>query len=447
MTNVIERIPKQRIRPRQHRTDKMTNQSTSSSLWYTTASTPINAPALQGDVQADVAIIGGGYTGLSAALHLAEAGVRVCLLEARTIGYGGSGRNAGNLNAGLWTPPDDVEKILGEQAGKRLNALLASGPDAVFELAERYGIACEATRKGTMHLAHSKSGLSDLQSRYAQQIKRNAPVELLDASQTAQRTGSKAFYGALFDPRAGTIQPLSYARGLARAAQAAGASVFENSAAQTVSRSSGEWVVTTSSGTLTARHLVRATNAYGTALSDEAPRYTPVHYFQCATAPLSQDHLESILPAKEGCWDTGRVMTSFRVDQAGRLIIGAVGNLDSLGSSTHLAWAKRKLGRVFPQLSRQAFEFSWTGRIAMTSDHLPKVAPIGENGIEIFGYSGRGIAPGTLFGQAAADWVLNGSETAFSVAIQSPEAETRTGARAAYIEAGATATHLLNGRF
>ncbi|MCB2123616.1 MAG: FAD-binding oxidoreductase, partial [Rhodobacteraceae bacterium] len=150
-------------------------------LWRMTCGPALNLAPLAGDTTADVAVIGGGFTGLSAALHLAEAGARVVVLEAETVGHGGSGRNVGLVNAGLWTPPDEVEAALGSEEGAALNRALAAGPDLVFDLIARHGIECEAVRNGTLHLAHNASGLRDLQSRHAQQARRGAPVRLLDA--------------------------------------------------------------------------------------------------------------------------------------------------------------------------------------------------------------------------------------------------------------------------
>ncbi|TMV89470.1 FAD-binding oxidoreductase, partial [Thioclava sp. BHET1] len=169
------------------------------SLWSDTAPDRTDYAPLNAAITVDVAVIGGGFTGVSAAYHLAAGGASVALLEARTIGFGGSGRNVGLVNAGLWTPPDEVEKTIGKTTGGGLNALLASGPSVVFELIEIHQIRCEATRKGTLHCAHSPAGLRDLENRFAQQEARGAPVKLLDAAETARRTGSAAYCGALWD--------------------------------------------------------------------------------------------------------------------------------------------------------------------------------------------------------------------------------------------------------
>ena len=417
----------------------------SGNLWRETAQNSTNPQRLEQDVSCEVAVIGAGFTGLSAALHLAQAGVDVTLIEAETIGHGGSGRNVGLVNAGLWKPPDQVLATLGQAHGERMNTMLSQGPAVVFELIERHQITCEATRNGTLHCAHNARGWRDLQNRYRQQVARGAPVMLLSAEQAAQRTGSTRFHGALWDGRAGTIQPLSFATGLAGAARAAGANLYEHSAAESVQFHDGHWKIQTLAGEIRSRRLIQATNAYGAGgLAQNA--YIPVHYFQLATDPLPDDLRAAILPGGEGCWDTAQIMSSFRLDKFGRMILGAIGNLDGFGANSHRQWARRKLARLYPQLAGFDMPHSWTGRIAMTEDYLPKVVDIGPNAISIYGFSGRGIGPGTLFGKCAVDWVINDDDSAFPVAITPATHARFHTAKALYFEAGASVTHLLNSR-
>ena len=221
-------------------------------------------------------MIGGGYTGLSAARSAAGQGAEVVVLEAGRVGHGGSGRNVGLVNAGLWLPPDDVAARLGPEAGEALNATLSAAPGHVFDLIDRYGIACEPRRAGTLHLAHAAKGLADLRRRAAQAQARGAHVTLLDADETARRTGSPGFHGALHDPRAGTIQPLAYARGLARAATEAGARIFEQSAVIGADHHAGHWVLRTAAGKLRAPRLLVATNAYHRPVEGPEPPEMPV---------------------------------------------------------------------------------------------------------------------------------------------------------------------------
>lgn len=403
-------------------------------------------PALSGEVETDLVVIGGGYTGCSAALKAAELGASAHLIEAAEIGSGGSGRNVGLANAGLWLPPEDINAALGQQVGSRLTSLLAAAPDLVFSLIEKHTIQCEPERSGTLHCAHAPSGMADLRHRHTQLSATGAPVELLTRDQAVARVGSDAVHGALFDPRAGTIQPLAYARGLARAAATAGAHLYSNTPATSLRREGDFWRVTTPNGSLRARHLIMATNAYASAIPGyPTPQLIPVHYFQAATDPLPAPLLDTILPGREGCWDSALVMSSWRLDQAGRLVIGGMGSLDHFGSALHRNWLIRKLSALFPALRDMPLRSHWHGRIAMTTEHLPKILDL-QGGYACFGYSGRGIGPGTLFGTRMAEALLSGDTAHLPVPPVQEHAIPFAGLRSTYYETGATLTHLLNSR-
>ncbi|WP_420392224.1 NAD(P)/FAD-dependent oxidoreductase [Acuticoccus sp.] len=413
-------------------------------LWRATAAEAFEGPPLEGDADADLAIVGGGYTGCAAALAAAERGASVRLLEAERVGHGGSGRNVGLVNAGLWLPPDDVEAALGPEEGRALNDALAGAPDLVFELIARHGIACEPRRAGTLHCAHAPSAHRELKRRHRQLAGRGAPVALLDASEARRRTGSDAVHGALFDARAGTIQPLAYCRGLARAARDAGAVLHEESPVRSVARTAGGWRVATDRGSVRAKALLVATNAYGHPAA-LAGAVVPLRYFQLATTPLGDNVRATVLPGGEGAWDTGTVMSSFRTDAVGRLLVGGVGSLAGPGGAVHRRWADRTLARLFPQLAGTPFEHALEGRIAMTRDHVPKIVRLGPAGAMVFGYSGRGIGPGTVFGTRLAHALLSGDEAALPVRPRARHAEPFAALRGIGIEAGATLAHAVAG--
>jgi glycine/D-amino acid oxidase-like deaminating enzyme len=423
-------------------------------LWHATAPAAPETAPLSGDVTADVAVIGGGFTGLSAALHLAEQGVRVVLVEARMIGFGGSGRNVGLVNAGMWTKPSDLIATLGREPGERLLHALGDGPALVFELIERHGIGCEAVRNGTLHMAVGPEGLADITDRQAQWAGFKAPVEILDAEQARRTTGAEGFAGGLLDRRAGTIQPLAYARGLARAAIAAGASIHTDTPLTGVERVGDTWVLRTPSGSVTAPKVVLATNAYGTLVNGmpwSAPtqELTILPYFQFATRPLSANLAGSILPGRQGCWDTGMVMTSFRMDQQNRLIFGSIGRLDAVAAGTHRAFAQRSLAALFPQLGQAGgvdFEYWWDGRIGMTTNALPRLHTLAPDVLSVSGYNGRGIAPGTVFGRALAHH-LTGQAEALPLDETPLSPDRLRGVKSAFYHLGAQAKHLVDRRF
>ncbi len=414
------------------------------SLWRTTAQETVAAAPLDGDAACDLAVIGGGFSGCAAALAAAERGASVRLLEAQAPGHGGSGRNVGLVNAGLWTPPADIEAQLGAEAGRHLNAALAAAPETVFGLIERHAIRCDPVRAGTLHCAPNHGGVAELRRRHRQLADRGAPVTLLERAEVSHRTGAEGLRAGLFDPRAGTINPLAYCRGLARAAGAAGAMLHGDSPVRRVARAGGAWRVDTPGGTVTARHLLVATNAYHRGIAGLAPpQYATVHYFQAATRPLTDNLRRLVLAGGEGAWDTNPVMTSFRLDAAGRLLLGAVGALTGAGAGIHRAWARRKLARLFPALADQPFEAFGHGKIAMTSDHLPKITRLGGGaGYVLHGYSGRGIGPGTVFGTAVAQALLDGREDRLPIPPVTAYREPASGLKTAYYESGAALTHL-----
>ena len=230
-------------------------------LWQETSEEKATFKLLEGTVESDITIVGGGYTGCSAALTAAENGLSVSLID-QQIGYGGSGRNVGLVNAGLWLPPEKVEGILGKKDGVKLNEALASAPDLVFNLINKNNISCNANRAGTLHCAHSQNGLKDIKIRHRQLSDRGAELKLLDENETELATGSSSFQGALLNEKAGTINPLSYCLGLARIAQSRGANIFESSLATKIEFQNDSWITYTDKGSIKSKKLLIATNAY-----------------------------------------------------------------------------------------------------------------------------------------------------------------------------------------
>lgn len=427
----------------------MFDDARSHGLWEKTApAAPVTTP-LEGDRTVEVAIIGGGYTGLSAALHLAKAGRSVAVLEAKDVGFGGAGRNVGLINAGMWVMPDDLPGELGDIHGERLLNLLGNGPQVVMKLIEEYGIECELTRTGTLHCAVGEAGLKEIEERARQWQKRGAPVEVLDAAETERRIGTRAYRGALLDKRAGTLQPLAYARGLAQAALSAGAQIFTRTAVIGWQPAHRRHILSTGNGSLSAEWVIVATDAYTTG-PFEVVRREQVHlpYFNLATTPLSDNLRRSLLPDREGCWDTKEVLSSFRMDARGRLVFGSVGALRGTGTAIHKNWARRALRRIFPQLGDVEFEAEWYGQIGMTNNALPRFHKFAERVIGFSGYNGRGISPGTVFGKVLADLALGEiGEADLPLPVTDPKDASFRQIKEAYYEAGAQIAHFTGDRF
>lgn len=376
------------------------------SLWDSTAEEKDYRNTFSGGnaEEIDVVIVGGGFTGLSSALHCAEKGLSTQVLEAEQIGYGGSGRNCGLVNAALWLPPQDVRKQLGTTYGPRFISEFGKGPETVFSLIEKHQMRCEVTRTGTIHAAHAPAGYNELKGRAAEWERLGEPVELLDRSQVSELIGTDYFYGGLLDHRAGTINPMAYCRGLARAATGAGALISTGVTATSLKKDTNSWIVTTDQGSIKAKHVVLGTNAYSDDLWPDLKRvFTIIHYFQLATKPLAAEAAH-ILPQRQGLWDTGKIMFNVRRDAFDRLLLGSMGKvIGDTDKGLSNRWAKKQIERIFPTLGPVEFEESWHGQIAMTPDHLPRIYELDQNLFTPIGYNGRGITTGTVFGKAMAD--------------------------------------------
>ena len=383
------------------------SQQVNNSLWSLSRPSSHDVNILKGEQRADVAIVGAGFTGTSAALRLSQAGVNVALLEAEYSGFGGSGRNVGLTNAGLWINPEDVEKAIGKRFGERLNDFLSSAPDLVYELIDEHNIECDAVRNGSLHLAHSEAGLKALEEKAWQINARGGSVMLLDKAATYKHTAAENYLGSLHDMRAGTIQPLDYCHGLMTAAQNAGSVVYTGTPAMSIRHKRGKWHIKTPKGIMMAERVMIATNAYHSHIyPDLKNSFTPMHYCQMASDPLSEEQLKNYLPGKNGTWDTRMVMRSFRTDAAGRLIIGTIGNIFMENAPLFQSWANRMDRKTFPKIGEVDWTYKWSGRIACSENYVPNIHDLGRGLYSVNGFSGRGISPGTALGRAMADYLL-----------------------------------------
>jgi glycine/D-amino acid oxidase-like deaminating enzyme len=255
-----------------------------------------------GKLNVDVAIVGAGFTGLSAALHLSELGATVCVLEAGEPGWGASGRNGGQVIPGLKYDPGELERRYPGKVGEELIALVGSAPDVVFDLIHKHGIDCDATRAGWIQPAHTKAALQTVLQRAEQWHRRGVPVELLDAAETGRRLGTNQYVGAWQDPRGGSIHPLSFSRGLAAAAIRMGTEIHGCSSVTGIARVGLKWHVSTATGGLVmADQVLLCTNEYTEKLWPRL-RQTIIaaNSFQVATCPLPPEISSTILPGGEG---------------------------------------------------------------------------------------------------------------------------------------------------
>ncbi len=380
------------------------------SLWTATARPAPPTPPLVGEAVTDVAVIGGGYTGLSTALHLAERGVSVALLEAETPGWGASGRNGGQVIPGLKFDPGEIETLFGRERGRRITAMAGGAADLVFDLIEKHGIDCDARRSGWIQGAHDAASLAAVHRRAADWAGRGAPVEALDRAAVAGLLGTDRYRGGLIDRRGGGLHPLNYALGLAAAAIRAGARVFGQSRVTRLERRQEGFRVHTEKGVLRAARIVIATNGHADGLHDPLRRsIVAVRSVQVATRPLSDNLRKSILPEGQVVSDTRRLLLYFRLDAQGRFLIGGRGAFAERGVLARQADLRLAAERLFPQLGGIEWEHHWGGFVALTTDHLPHLHELEPDIVTALGYNGRGVAMATAMGQQLAEHAAGAS--------------------------------------
>lgn len=391
-------------------------------LWDITAPAAPHCETLSTDTSAQVCIIGGGYTGLSAAIHLAEKGVRVVVLEGNTIGSGGSGKSVGLVNAGTWARPDDLNAELGDTDGERLTAALGAAPKLVFDLIERYNIDAQATNAGNLHMGHNAKGEQDVDIRYEQLSRRGANVEVLTGARCHEYCGTTSINKALLDNRAGTLNPMAYVRGLAKVAISLGVTIYEQSPVQRLQKIDGEWHAVTNRAQVSAERVIIATNAYTEGEWTEVNKtFYLVSYYQIASEPLSGDAAARILPHRQGAWDTRLALSSIRRDKDDRLLLGTVGARAYKPEAFYKSWANLVQKSYYPDLPAFNWQYEWSGNFGFTQDHIFRVLEPDEGIVTATAYNGRGITTGTMMGKCFADYILTGNRDSIPLPFKTLE--------------------------
>lgn len=383
------------------------------SLWAATAAPGPECPALEEEVRVDVGIVGGGFTGLSTALHLAEQGVRVALVEAREIGEGASGLNGGQVIPGLKRGREELAARFGADRAERMVALGDGAGERVYDIVRRYGIDCGLERNGWFRAAHSPIAMAYLEKTAKDMAQRGVDAVLVDRAATGRMLGTDQYLGGLHDRRAGAVQPLAYVRGLARAAAGQGAQVFARSPVERVTREGAAWRIASARGAIVAPKVLLATGAYTDRLWPGLARtFVGVQSAQMATAPLSANLRASVLPCRAVVSDTRKLSNYFRIDAEGRLVMGGRGPLGDTPSPSTLAAIARAAERRFPMLGRIEWQHAWCGRIDMTLDEMPRIHQPEPGLWTVLGYNGRGIALATTMGAVMADRMTGGGDPA-----------------------------------
>lgn len=385
------------------------------SLWAATAPSGPVLPALEGPVSTDVVVIGAGFTGLSTAIHLREMGVEVTVVEAAEPGWGASGRNNGQVIPTLSGHDPSAMVARHGEAGERFNAVLRDSAHYLFDVVRKYSIPAEAEQAGWVQPVHSPGRMKLAEKRVKEWSAIGAPVELLDRAAVSRMLGSEAWFGGFWNRTGGHINPLALARGLAEVALQLGAVIYARSPAASMAYANDRWVVKTAAGTVTARALVLATNAYTgefeAGLAPEiAQEVIPVLSWQMATRPISDNIAKTIIPDRQAMSDTHRELYFARWDARNRLVTGGAAMLPGAGGANLRPQVAERLKRLWPQIGDVEFDFVWSGYVGMTPDSVfkpqvpgfPRVHRLGPNGFAWTGCNGRAVALSVSLGRELA---------------------------------------------
>jgi glycine/D-amino acid oxidase-like deaminating enzyme len=395
------------------------------SLWAAVTPQGPELPELVGAEKADVVVVGGGFTGLSTALHLREAGVDVAIVEAAEPGWGASGRNNGQVIPTL-SRPDPLDIIAKHgPAGERFVMLLRDSASTLFDTARRYGIDAEQEQTGWVQPVHSPGRIKIAERRVRQWSKFGAPVELLSREQARDMLGSDAWFGGFWNRTGGHINPLALSRGLARAALERGVRIFARSPAERFERHDGKWLVKTANGEVRGRALVVATNAYSgeiekSLVPDIAREVMPVKSWQMSTQPLSDNVRKTIIPGRQAMSDTHGELYFARYDARNRLVTG--GAVIGPGDKTARLKARvtERLQRLWPQIGEVTFDHVWNGYVGMTTDYLPRIHRLGPDAYGWTGCNGRAVALSIALGGELSKAVRGIAENELALPFTTP---------------------------
>jgi len=380
--------------------------------WYADTAQPLPPfPAAEGALSCDVCVIGGGFTGLSAALHLAERGYDVILLEAQRVGFGASGRNGGQVGTGQRLDQDALEGMVGRTAARALWDLSLESVALTRDLAARHAPDA-GYAEGILHAAHKPRYVLEMHA-YAEKMARDYGydrIQPLDRAAMRQMVGSSAYHGGDLDMGGGHLNPLRYALGLARAAQAAGVRIFEGSRVTAMT-----WAdparVQTERATITARFVALGMNGYlGRLEPTVAARVMPINNYIAATRPMSDAERAGVIRQNHAVADTKFVINYFRFSDDNRLLFGGTESYGYRFPADIAGKVRRPMEEIFPQLKGIEITHAWGGTLGISFNRMPHFARLAGNVLTASGFSGHGVAMGTLGGKLMAEAIAGQAE-------------------------------------
>jgi gamma-glutamylputrescine oxidase len=387
-----------------------TPMASAPSLWADTAEPLPAFPKLAGELKADVVIIGAGYTGLSAAHHIAKSGLSPVVLEANHPGWGASGRNGGVITAKFRLSFRDIDAAHGRVMARRMYEIAHESVEMVDELVSEFGIeSARLTRSGQVKAAHNQATFRSAidEAEWMKREMGDTEVRILDAHQVREETGSRGFVGGVLNPGSGGIHPLNYLRGLAKGVARRGVPIFQESPVLALRRDGDGVIAETPGGSVRARQAVIATNSYSdlTSATVRLQRtLVPFRSALIATEKLSPNLAGSLMPTGRTYTETKRMMRWFRKVED-RVIFGGRGAFGKQDSESAFEALRRAMTGIFPELADVPLEFRWSGLVGMTLDSVPHVGRIDDRTLYSVGYNGAGVAMSSLMGRYLADLV------------------------------------------
>ena len=389
------------------------------SLWQQTAAIEFLSNDLSDDVNCDVVVVGAGFTGLRAALELAQRGTDVVVIDAHDVGFGASGRSGGQVNPMLPVPhPDDLLHRVGATFAERMTEMSLQSADELFDLVEKHQIRCDARQHGWLRADHCDKARHTARAAATAWNTVGAGFSFVDGDEVGRLTGSPVYRSAVLAPKGGAVQPLSFVRGLARAAQQAGARIFRNAPAQSMQRDAGQWLLDVANRKIRASWIVMATNGY----TDNAHRplqrsILPLCPIQIATEPLTEEQIGPVLAEGHTISDTQRLIMYARREPGNQMVYGGIGYRLPFGGIGGFNWLLADVKRIFPSLAEVDWTYRWGGQIAITNDRLPHLHEPQPNLIAGLGYNGRGVAMSIVMGRILAARVLGTPAEALPIPV------------------------------
>jgi gamma-glutamylputrescine oxidase len=392
--------------------DRSDTENYPPSYYYASQNRQLDLPVLEGDIKADICIVGGGYTGLSAALHLAQRGYKTVVLEARKVGWGASGRNGGQLCTGQRKDQMELVDIVGSDDARKFWRLGEDAKSLAKDIIKSHGIECDI-KPGIAHPNH-KASYANGTKEYVEFLREEFSydqISYLEKSEMAEVVGSDQYYGGSLDWGAGHVHPLNYALGLANAAKSAGAEIYEQTVVEGYDEGSPNRVKT-QSGIVEAGTIILACNGYlGDLDSRLSGKIMPINNFIIATEPLSDEQLSVINPRDVAIADSRFVVNYFRLSADKRLLFGGGENYRQNFPTDIASFVRKPMLQVYPQLESIGIDYAWGGTLAVTLNRMPHFGRLGNRQVYFAqGYSGQGVAMATLGGKLMADAVAGESE-------------------------------------